>query len=176
MRLKVDHLKSYRSIYEWFQFHKGAIKRPYKEGYRRPLRRFQFHKGAIKSRSFLFEDAAHDSFNSIKVRLKDARSAEPIYARYGFNSIKVRLKAYRSIYECGIDSQFQFHKGAIKSVRLVSFISKVKVCFNSIKVRLKDPCSVVLEEAEYKFQFHKGAIKRRLYDDVPMKVNQVSIP
>ena len=98
-----------------------------------------------------------------------------------FNSIKVRLKqAYLHVRIEEIE--FQFHKGAIKTVdrheialdkcRFNSIKVRLKLddagktfyeyCrFNSIKVRLKPSEESPLEKF-IRFQFHKGAIKTYL--------------
>ena len=53
-----------------------------------------------------------------------------------FNSIKVRLK-HKSDYKHQIQSHFfQFHKGAIETLRLANNLF-LMLTFNSIKVRLK---------------------------------------
>ena len=76
-----------------------------------------------------------NNFNSIKVRLElDHAALELSHDEY-FNSIKVRLEREMGI---GIsnDLLFQFHKGAIRTLRLAT---KLTECynFNSIKVRLE---------------------------------------
>ena len=96
-----------------------------------------------------------------------------------FNSIKVRLKL--ALEELGQTvSQFQFHKGTIKTepqntirtaqgthfnsikVRLKrSLVIPIMVGisdFNSIKVRLKPFCTLMAKAGSL-FQFHKGTIK-----------------
>ena len=56
-----------------------------------------------------------------------------------------------------ITTEFQFHKGAIKTL---SDEEKIRCyhCFNSIKVRLRLVSGTILSSILW-FQFHKGAIK-----------------
>ena len=54
-------------------------------------------------------------------------------------------------------SPFQFHKGTIKTMKMVNKAVFVPN-FNSIKVRLKPPAFRLNSELA-KFQFHKGTIK-----------------
>ena len=62
-----------------------------------------------------------------------------------FNSIKVRLKPDGYYYKWNV-STFQFHKGTIKTIRIVA--KQIKITnFNSIKVRLKHAVS-------HSFEFH----------------------
>ena len=117
-------------------------------------------------------------FNSIKVRLKRARSWWRRVLRSYFNSIKVRLKLQHFGGNKAI-LQFQFHKGTIKTpeARLMfrsvpvfqfhkgtikTFLCLVLTCalpnFNSIKVRLK-PSFRDTNGLFAQFQFHKGTIK-----------------
>ena len=74
-----------------------------------------------------------------------------------FNSIKVRLEPGGSGSGTLPDTEFQFHKGAIRTEKS-KLASARKNYFNSIKVRLE------LNRRESSapkplFQFHKGAIR-----------------
>ena len=75
---------------------------------------------------------------------------------FNFNSIKVRLK--RSVNgEAFFFSQFQFHKGTIKTSAVFSLALACSY-FNSIKVRLKLVVAAI-SGVVLGFQFHKGTIK-----------------
>ena len=83
----------------------------------------------------------------------------------GFNSIKVRLRHNeRSSIHYALP-WFQFHKGAIKTVR-VSVIGLKLICFNSIKVRLRRYFLCLTSLTPIRFQFHKGAIKTKVDSDL----------
>ena len=73
-----------------------------------------------------------------------------------FNSIKVRLRPPVATVDFVV-AQFQFHKGSIKTLILLSCGCRL-TDFNSIKVRLRHltdgSASFVAQ-----FQFHKGSIK-----------------
>ena len=89
-----------------------------------------------------------------------------------FNSIKVRLEHRAAIAE-DAHIEFQFHKGAIRTTKLVNVLG-VFVNFNSIKVRLELFFSSLILKLN-KFQFHKGAIRTIM----PMMTNfmlVISIP
>ena len=73
-----------------------------------------------------------------------------------FNSIKVQLKL-ESVLNTFRKKLFQFHKGTIKTVRLINPLSLV-LHFNSIKVQLKLDKLCTFANA-IRFQFHKGTIK-----------------
>ena len=73
-----------------------------------------------------------------------------------FNSIKVRLK-HQSKQMRQSGSTFQFHKGTIKTIRIL-LLKFLLIYFNSIKVRLKQQM-VLLILFFHLFQFHKGTIK-----------------
>ena len=70
-------------------------------------------------------------------------------------------------------TEFQFHKGTIKTLHAIDSGSK-SIYFNSIKVRLKR----LLVTCHYSlsvFQFHKGTIKT-VFDFVCIYVYNISIP
>ena len=96
-----------------------------------------------------------------------------------FNSIKVRLELAARGTEIIPLGMFQFHKGAIRTIYLLTMLMLI-ICFNSIKVRLEqrkvhrqkridhgfNSIKVRLEltlrnddSHLWKFQFHKGAIR-----------------
>ena len=85
------------------------------------LQVFQFHKGTITTSPCDGGGVFHSNFNSIKVRLKLTPILQEKTLLFYFNSIKVRLKhvegpdplPYR-------DDEFQFHKGTIKTILLIS--------------------------------------------------------
>ena len=74
-------------------------------------------------------------FNSIKVRLEQAKGEELLAALNHFNSIKVRLER-NGLFAQNHVYLFQFHKGAIRTTAKSCSGSKGKN-FNSIKVRLE---------------------------------------
>ncbi len=78
-----------------FQFHKGTIKTDIKAIATGNLSAFQFHKGTIKT------DNAHLDYT---------------HAQNSFNSIKVRLKQRVICLEKIMNLTFQFHKGTIKTL------------------------------------------------------------
>ena len=75
---------------------------------------FQFHKGTIKTDVRIASEQERTNFNSIKVRLKQAREAATTFKIV----------------------EFQFHKGTIKTM-LRHSKEVLDSNFNSIKVRLK---------------------------------------
>ena len=75
---------------------------------------------------------------------------------WNFNSIKVQLKLKANDIN-KIEDLFQFHKGTIKTLYLVSLLSALWY-FNSIKVQLK-PTRYTRAHGNQQFQFHKGTIK-----------------
>ena len=96
-------------------------------------------------------------FNSIKVRLElIVLSLNLIMLTY-FNSIKVRLEP-PLFPEHRPALQFQFHKGAIRTLYFHVSIAQV-FHFNSIKVRLERLPLPFLGNMNIRFQFHKGAIR-----------------
>ena len=117
---------------------------------------FQFHKGTIKTSPRSLSPLAWSYFNSIKVRLKRGIMDKKKYIDVYFNSIKVRLKPEVVDYVFDM-SQFQFHKGTIKTLHHYKVLTK-KRDFNSIKVRLKRLCCRLCGRLS-SFQFHKGTIK-----------------
>ena len=119
-----------------FQFHKGAIETSRSSHPCEVYALFQFHKGAIETRTVRSILGASLTFNSIKVRLKLHRGATISNRCITFNSIKVRLKRSmdRQVQRKG--QVFQFHKGAIETLRYWQKWKHFQT-FNSIKVRLK---------------------------------------
>ena len=89
-----------------------------------------------------------------------------------FNSIKVQLKRGCVNHE-ETHAVFQFHKGTIKTGRMVVQTSKLPN-FNSIKVQLK-PKTPVNNSAISAFQFHKGTIKTT-FSHYVMLIILISIP
>ena len=87
-----------------------------------------------------------------------------------FNSIKVRLELSCHLLVLLLSLIFQFHKGAIRTLLVLSLV----VChqhFNSIKVRLELSAEIAAA-ALSAFQFHKGAIRTKtagLYNDNILK-------
>ena len=71
------------------------------------------------------------------MRLKAAYAADIPHICRSFNSIKVRLKVLLKLINITVVKEFQFHKGAIKSI-----------------------AGAVKGSTWNVFQFHKGAIKR----------------
>ena len=97
---------------------------------------FQFHKGAIRTTYSdpCFSSFAH--FNSIKVRLEHTFNFFSPKLNSYFNSIKVRLERSDLAADNLSESQFQFHKGAIRTIKAHFGVTPAD-----------------------KFQFHKGAIR-----------------
>ena len=54
---------------------------------------------------------------------------------------------------------FQFHKGAIRTLKASAPLCCLDMYFNSIKVRLELVLAVVITSPILIFQFHKGAIR-----------------
>ena len=78
---------------------------------------FQFHKGAIRTPSRFFDSLSDRYFNSIKVRLEHDLHKGRDSRVLDFNSIKVRLEP-RAVQNLQTNSIiFQFHKGAIRTLR-----------------------------------------------------------
>ena len=118
-----------------FQFHKGAIRTINRLQIIFSVRVFQFHKGAIRT---LISDHLRPPFayfNSIKVRLELYLSWLLLKLIY-FNSIKVRLERKAKIIMMTGTPTFQFHKGAIRTLK---------------------PADADADGTQ--FQFHKGAIR-----------------
>ena len=61
------------------------------------------------------------NFNSIKVRLEQVFSTQPIPPYQDFNSIKVRLELFLNLIDSRICILFQFHKGAIRTLRIIQY-------------------------------------------------------
>ena len=120
---------------------------------------FQFHKGTIKTFTLTLETSVLSDFNSIKVQLKHTQASGKAGYADNFNSIKVQLKPLTGGLYVPSSSQFQFHKGTIKT-RLRSRAKVVYHYFNSIKVQLK-LCRPSQGDRRREFQFHKGTIKTR---------------
>ena len=78
---------------------------------------------------------AHINFNSIKVRLELIVLMAVCLVLNYFNSIKVRLEPSKR-FVFAADTLFQFHKGAIRTLRLILVLHRL-LNFNSIKVRLE---------------------------------------
>ena len=76
------------------------------------------------------------NFNSIKVRLELVLLSLLLKLIHHFNSIKVRLEPTLRFILSVKGSEFQFHKGTIRT-NLVRHSRIVKTYFNSIKVRLE---------------------------------------
>ena len=120
------------------------------------------------------------NFNSMKVQLRQRRSAHRWVRLQHFNSIKVQLRHIDSNASTESAELFQFHKGTIKT-KILLLLQKHIVHFNSIKVQLRQPCGtpdgrpqthfnsikVQLRRSilhrdnclHPQFQFHKGTIK-----------------
>ena len=77
---------------------------------------FQFHKGTIKTKLRMTRKTRKRHFNSIKVQLKLCHRVLQVLDDLYFNSIKVQLKL-RAETKQGRGSEFQFHKGTIKTRR-----------------------------------------------------------
>ena len=60
------------------------------------------------------------NFNSIKVRLERRKAHRSKIVNINFNSIKVRLEPEFDAIGFEATPRFQFHKGTIRTVRLVS--------------------------------------------------------
>ena len=104
-------------------------------------RLFQFHDGAIDSQPKLHDHIFElNRFNSMMVRLIEARFEGDIYDLSSFNSMMVRLIVYSLEYEIEY-VEFQFHDGAIDSKNMKSFF-----------------------KSELLFQFHDGAIDRSYHN------------
>ena len=122
-------------------------------------RLFQFHDGAIDSQPKLHDHIFElNRFNSMMVRLIEARFEGDIYDLSSFNSMMVRLIVYSLEYEIEY-VEFQFHDGAIDSKNMKSFFkSELLFQFHDGAIDSlrrfwwRRPCS--------KFQFHDGAIDR----------------
>ena len=118
-----------------FQFHKGAIRTAVqvsRQGLQvyfnsikvrlercfqliySPRSEFQFHKGAIRTDDANVPAVRVPNFNSIKVRLEHTLFSNLLSVQH-FNSIKVRLELIVQ-HNLLINSRFQFHKGAIRTV------------------------------------------------------------
>ena len=96
-------------------------------------------------------------FNSIKVRLKLIRADNRIF-RTQFQFHKGTIKTLRLVSCYLFFTRFQFHKGTIKTFGCFYRFTPVCSDFNSIKVRLKLNRNIErLRITE--FQFHKGTIK-----------------
>ena len=124
------------------------------------LTRFQFHKGTIRTVNDPSISDSERHFNSIKVRLELDSPMITFEEMQNFNSIKVRLEQHLSWPVTVALISFQFHKGTIRTARLMPFELVTKY-FNSIKVRLEQ-----IERAQIvtwmEFQFHKGTIRTLL--------------
>ena len=75
-----------------------------------------------------------------------------------FNSIKVRLELGRLRYNINTVTEFQFHKGTIRTEFCLLYENNDNN-FNSIKVRLELRLSSLLSSKASIFQFHKGTIR-----------------
>ena len=80
-----------------------------------------------------------------------------------FNSIKVRLELWNRTNKQKV-SQFQFHKGAIRTLRLVQAVTMLRY-FNSIKVRLEPSIDV----QKLHQNLHFNSIKVRLERDFSLR-------
>ena len=102
VRLKQKRPENDTTMPTEFQFHKGTIKTPLSYNAVKSSLSFQFHKGTIKTNSLHYDSEAKRNFNSIKVRLKPARS-------------------------CTINNKlvFQFHKGTIKTKIMFLIVQSV---------------------------------------------------
>ena len=119
-----------------FQFHKGAIRTSLASLRCSRLLTFQFHKGAIRTSRTMIMSTSISYFNSIKVRLEPGARPHWGRAHGNFNSIKVRLEP-ESATMSPYDYRFQFHKGAIRTMRNIKPHFATLLYFNSIKVRLE---------------------------------------
>ena len=165
VRLKQWQLDSFTTDYLLFQFHKGTIKTNAQVMRLNALLWFQFHKGTIKTQQFDFNYKSSGvfqfhkgtiktlvqiplflfwgNFNSIKVRLKQARPIVITRARQ-FQFHKGTIKTAVSAMPSALFVRFQFHKGTIKTLQMFHQDLLIEH-FNSIKVRLKlkTPLSIV---------------------------------
>ena len=96
---------------------------------------FQFHKGTIKTDVGGHIPHNVRNFNSIKVQLKQLIYFLIQFVNLNFNSIKVQLKLLHRL-EVAVVTQFQFHKGTIKT-------------------NVPSALTIIVSL----FQFHKGTIK-----------------
>ena len=81
-----------------------------------PVIQFQFHKGAIRTTALAQIYFAFPCFNSIKVQLELAKNIIFTDRVRSFNSIKVQLEPRRALTQANTPTEFQFHKGAIRTV------------------------------------------------------------
>ena len=109
---------------------------------------FQFHKGAIRTESGWSGRTMEIGFNSIKVQLELLKTAKNLTKYLCFNSIKVQLEPFQILLRPK-NNLFQFHKGAIRTLNLMSVMPSV-LCFNSIKVQLE----LALNVCKYFRTFH----------------------
>ena len=121
-----------------FQFHKGAIRTVVKAEVRLVSSYFNSIKVRLEQNQVRGLSAYVLDFNSIKVRLELNKNVTYQDNQIDFNSIKVRLEPSTLAYHIST-APFQFHKGAIRTARLL-----------------------VLIDLFQKFQFHKGAIRTRV--------------
>ena len=78
---------------------------------------FQFHKGAIRTWGRYIRKHLDINFNSIKVRLERGLGTTIKGVLNNFNSIKVRLEQLIDALGFGDSDLFQFHKGAIRTMK-----------------------------------------------------------
>ena len=98
-----------------------------------------------------------ENFNSIKVRLEQAKGRLILLAKHDFNSIKVRLEPNRLSSELK-NILFQFHKGTIRTQD--AFVDYYNVpAFQFHKGTIRTFTSVTTSSARTTFQFHKGTIR-----------------
>ena len=100
---------------------------------------------------------SEQSFNSMKVRLKQELNCVLVCAAFGFNSMKVRLKPDENS-KANYAAKFQFHEGPIKATSALSLVI-LMFGFNSMKVRLKLHIADKHRVRLVQFQFHEGPIK-----------------
>ena len=109
-----------------FQFHKGTIRTVKQVGSTSSAVKFQFHKGTIRTFmrwALVFQTTFY--FNSIKVRLEPYAPDIDFVFQFYFNSIKVRLERMRRSRRSSA-SQFQFHKGTIRTSELSAFKASIQ--------------------------------------------------
>ena len=117
---------------------------------------FNFIKAQLKLHTEYFLIKQRTDFNSIKVQLKPAQIVkERLLSQFQFH--KGTIKTIANFRVRILFAKFQFHKGTIKT-RIIIINRMIVLHFNSIKVQLK-PAPVLLSDITPLFQFHKGTIK-----------------
>ena len=94
-----------------------------------------------------------------------------------FNSIKVQLEQNLFVVSSTNNSEFQFHKGTIRTVK-PSGLSAANADFNSIKVQLELTNRLQEVKDSMPFQFHKGTIRtlaRKLTTSFHLYFNSIKV-